>query len=184
MAQQQNVDSLQIAQCATAADLARLTGKSAPTIRSRCEKVTKRKTKRGIEYITAEALEAIYAPDEATIDFQRERALAERCRRESMEIDLALKKGQLIPFDQTMRAILELSHAAKSKLLGVPGNVALELSAMDDPNRVEMLLQTRIEEALEEISNFDPKVILSRCEDLDASGEDEGGEDDSSTDGI
>jgi hypothetical protein len=184
MAQGQRKVSLENEHYATVGDLAKLTGKSSPTIRNRCEKVTKHKTLRGTVYTTAEALEAIYAPDEATIDFQRERALSEKCRRETMEIDLAIKKGKLVPFDQTMRAILELIHAAKSKLLCVPGNVALELSAMDDPNRVELVLQTRIEEALEEIANFDPKEILQRCEEVEASGQDEGDEDDTSTDGI
>jgi hypothetical protein len=112
-------------------------------------------------------MEAIF--NHGNVDLNRERALSEQCKRRLLEIELGRKSGQILPFDRTVKVVQDVGHAIKTKLMAIPTSVAAELSAMSDPNEVELFLQGRIEEALKEIAEFDPQVFVPSESETDGS---------------
>ena len=91
-----------------------------------------------------------------TLDEARTRKLAAEA--ELAEIELAKAKGDLVPAALVITAWEEVLRAMKAKLLAIPSKAAPVLAAEDNPGEVQKLLDTEIEEALNELSNYQPTV--------------------------
>lgn len=73
--------------------------------------------------------------------------------------------GELLPREDYERQIENLAVLTRTRVLILPTALAKELSAMDDPVEIELLLQNRLEDALREVS--------SALETLEENGNDE-----------
>lgn len=91
-----------------------------------------------------------------TLDEARTRKLSAEA--ELAEIELAKAKGDLVPAALVIAAWEEVLRAMKAKLLAIPSKAAPVLAAEDNPGEVQKLLDTEIEEALNELSNYQPTV--------------------------
>lgn len=91
-----------------------------------------------------------------TLDEARTRKLSAEA--ELAEIELAKAKGDLVPAALVITAWEEVLRAMKAKLLAIPSKAAPVLAAEDNPGEVQKLLDTEIEEALNELSNYQPTV--------------------------
>ena len=69
------------------------------------------------------------------------------------ELDLEVKKGQLIALSEVLEDIESSNTKVKVKLEAIPSRLALELSGMSDPSEIEEFLSERIQEILEELSS-------------------------------
>lgn len=91
-----------------------------------------------------------------TLDEARTRKLSAEA--ELAEIELAKAKGDLVPAALVITAWEEVLRAMKAKLLAIPSKAAPVLAAEDNPGEVQKLLDIEIEEALNELSNYQPTV--------------------------
>ena len=91
-----------------------------------------------------------------TLDEARTRKLTAEA--ELAEIELAKAKGDLVPTEMVIKAWIDVLSAMKAKLLAIPSKAAPVLAAEDNPGEVQKLLDSELEEALNELSNYQPTI--------------------------
>lgn len=77
---------------------------------------------------------------------------------EIAELELAKIQGTLVSADDVVKAWEDVLGALKAKLLSVPTKGAPVISTETDTPVCQRILEDLINEALEELSNYDPKV--------------------------
>lgn len=87
----------------------------------------------------------------------REGAAARReaAQAEIAEMDLAERKGELIPIDQARRDVLDKFTVVKTRLLGVPTRIAQRFPELGA--EVVPVIDELLREALEELADGDPE---------------------------
>ena len=70
-----------------------------------------------------------------------------------MAIELARKRGELIPANQIEDAWSQVIARFRAKLLAIPSRLANQILAADSPTEAEALLRAGIHEALIELSD-------------------------------
>lgn len=68
------------------------------------------------------------------------------------ELDLEERKGGLVAYGEAKNTFGNVLMQAKSKFLSIPARLSLELSGMSDPRLIAALLQSVIDEALNDLS--------------------------------
>lgn len=68
------------------------------------------------------------------------------------ELEYDQKTGQLIEVEEAIAEIKDAFARIKSKLTALPARLALELSGMNDPKNISGLLESVIDESLQELS--------------------------------
>jgi phage terminase Nu1 subunit (DNA packaging protein) len=91
---------------------------------------------------------------------QAEKARLDSLRADVVELDLAAKKGELIPVETVLEIITPMYANCRTRLLAIPVKAAIEVAAMEDKNEIQDKLEAFIHEALEELSNAEPLAIL------------------------
>lgn len=81
---------------------------------------------------------------------------------EIAELELAKIQGTLVSADDVVKAWEDVFGALKAKLLSVPTKGAPILSTENDTPVCQRILEDLINEALEELANYDPKVGASK----------------------
>jgi len=82
---------------------------------------------------------------------QRERLAARQAER--AELDLAVRRGELLDANEVGEAWATHIREARDRLRGIPSKLASQLAASRDPNEVARLLLTEIDFALEDLAN-------------------------------
>ena len=77
---------------------------------------------------------------------------------EIAELELAKLKGVLVVADDVTGAWEDVLGAFKGKLLSIPSKAAPVVAAELEPGGCQKVLEDLIDEALTELSNYDPKV--------------------------
>jgi len=77
---------------------------------------------------------------------------------EIAELELAKIQGTLVSADDVVKAWEDVLGALKAKLLSIPTKGAPVISTETDTPVCQRILEDLINEALEELSNYDPKV--------------------------
>lgn len=105
-----------------------------------------------------------------------ERWLHEKAKREKAEIELAHIKREMHKADEVERVLNHMVMAFRSKMLSLPSKSALLLASKDDPKVIEALLERDINEALNELANYDPSMFFTEDveEELEIVGEEDG----------
>ena len=81
---------------------------------------------------------------------------------EVAELTLEQIHGTLVVADDVVAAWEDVLGALKSKLLSIPIKAAPVVAAESNTNSCKAVLEDLINEALEELSNYDPKVKTSK----------------------
>lgn len=95
------------------------------------------------------------------IDYEDERALHERIKREIAEINLAKIKGEVHESKDVEAVMNNMLANFRARMIGVPAKVAPMLIARDNIAVIQSYIEKEILEALEELSEYDPEIFLS-----------------------
>lgn len=68
------------------------------------------------------------------------------------ELELEKARGELIDFSEALRDFQTAFLSARSKLLGIPTKLSLQLSTLTDPKAIDALLTAAIDESLESLA--------------------------------
>jgi len=81
---------------------------------------------------------------------------------EIAELELAKVKGDLVVAEDVVQAWENVLGALKGKLLSIPTKAAPVVAAETEPAICQKICEDLILEALEELSNYDPKIDATR----------------------
>src|SRR5210317_126642 len=77
---------------------------------------------------------------------------------EIAELELAKVRGELVIAEDVVKAWDDVLSALKGKLLSIPTKAAPVVSAEPDAGICQSILEDLVNEALEELSNYDPAI--------------------------
>ena len=106
------------------------------------------------------------------IDYDIERALHEKVKREKAELQFKVMKGELHRAQDVENVMVDMITNAKTKLLGIPAKAAPMVIGYTDIPRVQSILQKAIYETLEELTDYN-KDLFSNKSTLVDDGEEE-----------
>lgn len=98
------------------------------------------------------ALERLLLGNEVMSPAQ-ERARRDRADAELKELELKVRRGELIATDQPRRAIISLASMTSARLQGIPSAIARELAAESKPAVCEAVVRREIWRALEDLAD-------------------------------
>lgn len=112
-------------------------------------------------YSLAEANHAYigYLRDRSTetgaADLNEEKAKLTKAKRIKEELDLALKRGELHKAEDVKKIMSSMLVNFKSRLSAIPAEEADKLATMTDKAKIFLYLNSKIKEALAELSDFE-----------------------------
>ena len=77
---------------------------------------------------------------------------------EIAELELAKVRGALVVADDVVKAWDDVLSALKGKLLSIPTKAAPVVSAESEAGSCQKILEDLVNEALEELSNYEPRI--------------------------
>jgi len=95
---------------------------------------------------------------------------------EIAELELAKVRGQLVVAEDVVKAWMDVLGNLKSKLTNIPAKAAPIVASESEAGMIQHVLTDLMNEALEELSAYDPKVSTTRISKSEAASE---GSDDS-----
>ena len=97
---------------------------------------------------------------------------------EIAEMELAKVRNQLVIVEDVVKAWTDTLANLKAKLTNIPSKAAPIVASESDAGVIQAMLADLMNEALEELSNYDPKISASRTSKSKVSSE---GSDESAT---
>ena len=94
------------------------------------------------------------SPTEASVDYNTERAKLVRAKRESQELELRLRKNELHEAEEIEKVMTDTLIKFKARLMAIPAKQSPILSKKKDQTEIFKLLKAAIDEALEELADF------------------------------
>ena len=94
----------------------------------------------------------------ANQDYEEARARKVAAEAEITELELAKVRGELVVADDVVTAWSDTLSSLKAKLVSIPSKAAPIVAAEDSAGGCQQVLDELIREALEELSNYDPKI--------------------------
>lgn len=88
------------------------------------------------------------------------------------ELELAKVKGELVIAEDVVKAWEDVLGALKGKLLNIPAKAAPVVASESDAGNCQIICEDLINEALEELSNYDPKINATRAKSTSGPSED------------
>ncbi len=92
----------------------------------------------------------------ATVDFETERALHEKAKRELAEINLAKTKGEIHMAGDVEMVWTGMLMNFRSRIIGMPSKLAPQIVGMETIAEISGVLEAVTSEALAELSEYDP----------------------------
>lgn len=99
------------------------------------------------------------------IDYEFEKALHEKVKREKTELQLAAMRGKMHREEDVAAVLNDMVAAFRAKMLGLPSKLAPQLVGAADLAIMTELLTQEVHEALSELSEYDPETFLALSED-------------------
>jgi phage terminase Nu1 subunit (DNA packaging protein) len=90
---------------------------------------------------------------------------------EIAELELAKVRGQLVLAEDVVKAWMDVLGNLKSKLTNIPSKAAPIVASESEAGMVQHILTDLINEALEELASYDPKVSATRISKSEAASE-------------
>lgn len=137
--------------------LAELLGKDRRTIDRKLKGIPFERKGRAYLYDLRTAIEAIYCAfeteddDDETIDVRLEKAKLDRARRKLAELDLEVKRTNLIPKEILEKNLSSVFGEIKAKILGIPTKAAQRFSGKTQ-KEVRSILDRLCKETLRDLS--------------------------------
>jgi phage terminase Nu1 subunit (DNA packaging protein) len=94
----------------------------------------------------------------ANQDYEEARARKVAAEAEITELELAKVRGELVVAEDVVTAWSDTLSSLKAKLVSIPSKAAPIVAAEDSAGGCQQVLDELIREALEELSNYDPKI--------------------------
>ena len=94
------------------------------------------------------------SPAETSVDYNTERAKLVRAKRESQELELRLRKNELHETEEIEKVMTDTLIKFKTRLMEIPAKLSPILSKKKDQTEIFKLLKVAIDEALEELADF------------------------------
>lgn len=91
---------------------------------------------------------------ESNIDYNAERAKLVRAKRESQELELQLRKNELHTTEDIEQVLTDALIKFKTRLMAIPAKQSPVLAKKKDQTEIFKLLKASIDEALEELADF------------------------------
>lgn len=91
---------------------------------------------------------------ESSIDYNAERAKLVRAKRESQELELQLRRKEVHTTEDVEQVMTDTLVRFKTRLMAIPAKLSPILSKKKDQTEIFKMLKTAIDEALEELSDF------------------------------
>lgn len=91
---------------------------------------------------------------ENAIDYNAERAKLVRAKRESQELELQLRKNELHKTEDIEQVLTDTLIKFKTRLMAIPAKLSPVLAKKKDQTEIFKLLKASIDEALEELADF------------------------------
>ena len=92
---------------------------------------------------------------ETAVDYNTERALLVRAKRKSEEYDLQLKENQLHRSEDVEMIVSNMLINFRSRLMAIPSKLSPILAKKTDKTEIFKIMKTQIDEALNELSDYD-----------------------------
>jgi phage terminase Nu1 subunit (DNA packaging protein) len=105
-------------------------------------------------------------------DYDMEKALHEKAKREKAEMINAKVKGQLHDAKDVEQVMTNMLVNFRSKMLGLPSRIASKLVRQKSINIINHELDKAIKEALEELSEYEPEMFSIEIEGVEDEEED------------
>lgn len=96
---------------------------------------------------------------QSELDYDKERAIHEKIKREQDELKLAAMKGDMHKSEDVERVMNDMLANFRSKLLSLPAKVAPMLLARSEIGEIQDLIQKEVLETLQELSVYDPEAF-------------------------
>lgn len=94
------------------------------------------------------------SPTEADIDYNAERAKLVRAKRENQELELRVRKNELHESKEIEKVMKDTLIKFKAKLMAIPAKQSPILSKKKDKTEIFKILKAAIDEALNELADF------------------------------
>ena len=91
---------------------------------------------------------------EEAVDYNTERAKLVRAKRENEELDLKIRKNQLHSSEDVEAVLSNMLISFRSRLMAIPSRLSPNLSKKTDKAEIFKILKAQIDEALNELSDF------------------------------
>lgn len=98
---------------------------------------------------------------EGDMDWDKEKAIHERVKREMAEMKLAQMRGELHRSTDVEQVMNDMLASFRTKILAMPSKLAPLLLARDDVNQIRSFVEKECTEALEELARYDPEKFYS-----------------------
>lgn len=72
------------------------------------------------------------------------------------ELSVRLMEGKLHRAEDVERVMTQCAATVKSKMLAIPIKVSPEIAGLEDPARIQKILQREVADALNEVAEYDP----------------------------
>ena len=108
---------------------------------------------------------------ESTIDYTTERAKLVRAKRESEELELQLKRSEVHTTEDIEKVMVDTLIKFKTRLMAIPAKLGPTLAKKKDQTEIFKLLKSAIDEALEELADYN-----AWCSDSEDKEGNDGGE--------
>lgn len=94
----------------------------------------------------------------ANADYEEARARKVAAEAEITELELAKVRGELVVAEDVVSAWSDTLAGLKAKLISIPSKAAPIVAAEDEAGICQKVIEDLVREALEELSNYDPKL--------------------------
>tara|TARA_R110000822_G_scaffold310469_1_gene443298 strand:+ start:136 stop:543 length:408 start_codon:yes stop_codon:yes gene_type:complete len=91
-------------------------------------------------------------------DYEEARAKKTAAEAEITELELAKVRGELVVAEDVVTAWADTLTSLKAKLVSIPSKAAPIVAAEETAAGCQKILDDLVREALEELSNYDPKI--------------------------
>lgn len=102
-------------------------------------------------------------PDESAIDYNAERARLIKVKRENQELELKIRKKDVHRTEEIELVLSTVLVTFKTRLMAIPAKLSPDLAVKKDKAEIFRLLKTAVDEALEELADFD-KIFMEDTE--------------------
>ena len=92
---------------------------------------------------------------EEKVDYNTERAKLVRAKREAQELELQMRKNEVHTCEDVEQVMSDMLIRFKTRLMAIPAKLSPIMSKKTDQTEIFKTMKTAIDEALEELSDFD-----------------------------
>lgn len=89
-----------------------------------------------------------------------------------MELELAKAQGKVLPISDFSKSWERMIGSCRAKLLGLGSKLGPALAIMSDASQCSVAIDRELNEALQELSDFEPEVLFESASDTEHAGGD------------